>query len=329
MRARIRRIETGTGLRLVGGLWVATMVLLTIALLGCDPPGAERHRANRVPSAETTATSGGVVAPEAVATAPVHSTPVTYGEAESTYREKRYGEAVELFTGYVASKPENPWGHYMLGLSAWKAGQPDQAERAFTEALARDPRHVKSLLNLSRVFLETDRPDEALVRIDSAITIDPASPDALRLKGRALVALGRVDEAIEVYRDAIKADDRDVWSMNNLGLVHLDRWTPTLALPPLARAVELAPEVAVFHNNLGMALERAGYYGAAVASYRRAVEADSSHSKSAASLARLGQRPDATTIEVDVATFAVAFVEEIARWREPTVVGSVPRDSVP
>lgn len=323
MRARIRRIETGTGLRLVGGLWVATMVLLTIALLGCDPPGAERHRA------ETTAASGGVVAPEAVATAPVRTTPVTYGEAESAYREKRYGEAVELFTGYVASKPENPWGHYMLGLSAWKAGQPDQAERAFTEALARDPRHVKSLLNLSRVFLETDRPDEALVRIDSAITIDPASPDALRLKGRALVALGRVDEAIEVYRDAIKADDHDVWSMNNLGLVHLDRWTPTLALPPLARAVELAPEVAVFHNNLGMALERAGYYGAAVASYRRAVEADSSHSKSAASLARLEQRPDATTIEIDVATFAVAFVEEVARWREPTVVGSVPRDSVP
>lgn len=67
--------------------------------------------------------------------------------------------------------------------------------------------------------------------------------------------------------------------------------------------MELAPEVAVFHNNLGIALERAGYFGAAVAAYRRALETDSSHTRAVANLARLEQRPDATTVEVEVATF--------------------------
>lgn len=318
MRTRIELSEQWQ--ERLGGLAVAIVLLMAMVLWGCDPPGAERRRAERASRAGTTLTSGGTVAAETVATAPVRSTPVTYDEAESAYREKRYAEAVELFAGYVELKPENPWGHYMLGLSAWKAGQPDDAERAFNTALALDPGHVKSLLNLGRVFLETDRPEEALVRIDSAIAIDPQAPGVLRFKGRALVELGRVDQAIDTYRDAIKLDDRDVWAMNNLGLVYLSQGTPALGLPPLARAAELAPDIAVFHNNLGMALERAGYFGAAVASYRRAVDADTSHARAAANLARLEQRPDATSVEVEVGTFAAAFVEEIARWRDVAVV---------
>jgi hypothetical protein len=50
------------------------------------------------------------------------------------------------------------------------------------------------------------------------------------------------------------------------------------------------------------------------------VETDSSHARAAANLARLEQRPDATTVEVEVGTFATAFVEEIARWRDVAVV---------
>lgn len=313
--------STQRAMELLGGAWITVIILLVLALVGCDPPGAEQRRAERAAGAETTATAGVAVRPEPVA-APARTTPVTFEEAESAYRQRQYADAVTLFTGYVESKPENPWGHYLLGLSAWKAGQVERAEEAFTEALTLDPRHVKSLLNLSRVFLETDRGDEALARIEAAMAIDPQSPDALRLKGRALTTLGRSDEAIATYRQAIIADDRDVWSMNNLGLVHLHRDNPTLALPPLARAAELASDVAVFHNNLGMALERAGYYGAAVASYQRAVEADSSHHRSAANLARLEKRPDARAVEVDVAALAGALVEEIARWRESTVVGT-------
>ena len=44
---------------------------------------------------------------------------VTYDEAEDAYRERRYRDAVMLFTRYTELKAENPWGFYMLGLSAW------------------------------------------------------------------------------------------------------------------------------------------------------------------------------------------------------------------
>jgi len=38
------------------------------------------------------------------------------------FNEKRYDEAVRLFNTYTTEKPDNVWGFYMLGLSAWKTG---------------------------------------------------------------------------------------------------------------------------------------------------------------------------------------------------------------
>src|SRR3989454_4788973 len=53
-------------------------------------------------------------------TEPVITGPVSFERADSAFRERRYSEAVSLFALYTAGKPANPWGHYMLGLSAWR-----------------------------------------------------------------------------------------------------------------------------------------------------------------------------------------------------------------
>ena len=37
-------------------------------------------------------------------------------------------------TDRVESRPENAWGHYMLGLAAWRSGDLTGAERAFAFA---------------------------------------------------------------------------------------------------------------------------------------------------------------------------------------------------
>ena len=37
--------------------------------------------------------------------------------------------------GYVVGRPENPWGHYMYGLSAWKSGQHERAMEGFDQVL--------------------------------------------------------------------------------------------------------------------------------------------------------------------------------------------------
>ena len=121
----------------------------------------------------------------------------------------------------------------MLGLSAWKSGDLAKSEQAFEKALSIDPQHVKSLVNLSRVFIEQKRHDEAVDRLTRAAEIDPESTEVHRLLGRTYHAQGKTDEAVDAYRRAIELNERDAWSMNNLGLLLLETKRADEALPLL------------------------------------------------------------------------------------------------
>ncbi|HSG82739.1 MAG TPA: tetratricopeptide repeat protein [Gemmatimonadota bacterium] len=267
------------------------------------------------PPIEATAVEEVTVEPVVVKPEPPRE--VTYAEAESVFLNRNYDEATELFVLYSERRPENPWGYYMLGLSAWKSGQHGLAESAFQQALELDPLHVKSWINLSRVLLDQERAEEALQLIDEALALSPESSVGYRLQGRALHQLGRLDDAIDSYRQAILIDHGDVWSMNNMGLILIEQERFIEALLPLARAVGLEPEVPIFHNNLGVALERTGHYRAAEDAFRSVLALDETYMKAEISLLRVEEMvEDVATLPVDLTELAQSFVDEVEGWRE-------------
>ena len=213
--------------------------------------------------------------------------PVSFAEAQAAYQARKYSDATALFEHYTGQRPANPWGHYMLGLSAWKSGDLAKSELAFEKALSVDPFHVKSLVNLSRVFIEEKRYDDALDRLTAAAEINPESTEVFRLLGRTYVAQGKAGEAMEAYRRAIEIDSFDAWSMNNLGLLLLETKRADEALPLLVKAVELRQGLPSFHNNLGMALEHTGRFKAAAAAYTAALTVDPGYVKAKQNLARV------------------------------------------
>lgn len=310
---------------------IAAMIALLITVIGCgtdDEDRAEEYlgRARResrpappveqppAPESETAQIAAAPAQPAVVKPEPPKE--VTYDEAEAAYHDRRYEEAVELFTRYTRRKSENPWGYYMLGLSAWKAGEYESAEDALKRALELDPRHVKSWINLGRVLLDAGRPEEALEKIDSALVIDPELDVAHRLKGRVYHQLSRNDEAVDAYRRAIQLDNNDAWSMNNMALILIEQEYFDEALPPLARAVELRNDVAIFQNNLGMALEHTGHIRAAEDAYTAAVEIDESYAKAYANMVRIEEVKEDPGLEpVDLAAIAQGFAEEVEGWR--------------
>ncbi len=327
----------------IWGIACIAMLALSMAVIGCGGDDDDRFGHVTVRTREESKPERTVTeqpAPDSETTlqaiereepvAPVTEPPkeVTYEEAEAAFHEKRYDEAVEMFSLYTDRKSENPWGYYMLGLSAWKAGNNESAEEAFEQALELDQRHVKSWLNLSRVLLDTDRPEEALAKIDKALVIDPESNVAYRLQGRAFHQLGQKEEAVNAYRRAIQIDDQDAWSMNNLGLLYIEEGLYDKALPPLTRAVELKGDIAIFQNNLGMALERTGHFRAAEEAYKAAVTIDESNEKAYANLDRIeGVVEDPGIEPVDLGVIAQSFIEEIESWRV-AVIDSVLSDSL-
>jgi predicted Zn-dependent protease len=317
---------------------IAAALVAPIAA-GCG--GQDRTPSTTSQTGTVAATPASTTVESASLTAPVvdaAAANVSYADAEKAFHGGRYEEATSLFAGYASNHPENPWGYYMYGLSAWKSGDHDRSIEAFDEALKLDPNHRKSLLNSARVLLETGKAQEALDRVERALAIDPLSSDGLRLLGRARGELGQTPEAIEAYQRALGLDDRDVWSMNNLGLIYIQQGRSDEALGPLARAVQLRGEVPVFQNNLGMALELAGHTSAARHAYAGALEADSSYAKAAASLTRLGgpvEDPVADSVQtVDLAAISQQFQAQIEQWRDTSteasdsVVEEMVRDTV-
>jgi tetratricopeptide (TPR) repeat protein len=286
-------------------------VLLAILAAGCHE---SRSKTTSESVGGTTPTVSATASPESGEGTAIAS-PVTYEAAESVFHQRDYAEAARLFTAYSSSTPENPWGYYMLGLSNWRAGEPKRAVEAFDRALQLDPGHQKSRLNSSRVLLELGQRKEALKRIEEALSLEPTSSEGLRLLGRARYQMVDVDGAIEAYHHALVLDQRDVWAMNNLGLIYIEQGRSSEALPPLARAVELRSNSPVFLNNLGTALERSGHPVAAAKSYEAALAVDSGYTKASVSLARVtatGQTPDSEP--ADLSALSGRFQADIQSW---------------
>jgi len=290
------------------------LVAWLFVLGGCSSKTPKQASARETTSPESTVTST-PVQPDPTTPTPVE--PVTYAGADSAYRAKRFGDAVSGFTSYTRTKPSNPFGFYMLGLSAWKSGDLKTAEQAFRQSLSLDSTHVKSYLNLSRVQIEAGQPDSALITLEQALKVDETSSEAYRLQGRAHDALGESAAAVKSYHEALSLAPRDVWAMNNLGLSLIHQGAFDDALRPLARAVQIEPGVATFQNNLGMALERTGHYAAAVDAYRAAVTIDSTFGKASVNLQRVQSlKEDPNTPTLDLKVLAQQFEQQIRDWNE-------------
>jgi tetratricopeptide (TPR) repeat protein len=301
----------------------AVLLLVAFAAVGCSNRG-ETSRA-KAASRETeqpkpVATRGeslplkpAVDEGSLSAATPKITGPVSFADGRAAYQAGKYSDATAIFERYSGQRPANAWGHYMLGLSAWKSGDLAKSELAFEKALSVDPLHVKSLVNLSRVFIEEKRYDAALERLTTAAEINPESTGLFRLLGRTYVAQRKSGEAVEAYRRAIEIDPLDAWSMNNLGLLLLETKRPDEALPLLVKAVELRQGVPSFHNNLGMALEHTGRFKAAAAAYTAALTVDPGYDKAKRNLARVQAVRGNSDESLDVGSPANGVVEKTAK----------------
>jgi tetratricopeptide (TPR) repeat protein len=219
-----------------------------------------------------------------------------------------------MFEVIASRNPGNGWSHYMLALAAWKSGDLVDSENAFNAALAIDPKHVKSHLNLSRVMIDAGRPKDALLHAERVVQLDSASVDGYRLLGRIHAELKNVELALISYSAAISLHPRDAWSMNNLAFILLQNDRADEALGPLALATSIEPRNATLQNNLGLALELTGRFTQAAVAYKTAVTFESGYAAASSGLARIaGSSDDPKVPPLDLRELAFTYETRIRR----------------
>lgn len=93
-----------------------------------------------------------------------------------------------------------------LAESLMARGELEQARRHYLQSLARNGRHIETLLGLAELLLRVRQFDAAGERITRAVRLDPENPHGHFLAGRRLYALGKTDEAAVAFRRAAELD---------------------------------------------------------------------------------------------------------------------------
>jgi len=103
--------------------------------------------------------------------------------------------------------------------SELEASSKQEAQRAYHQALERDPALADAHVNLGRLYHEAREPARAEAHYRAATAQAPDDPIAHFNLGVLLDDLGRSDEAIEAYRQAIARDPGFADAHYNLGLL--------------------------------------------------------------------------------------------------------------
>jgi Flp pilus assembly protein TadD len=114
--------------------------------------------------------------------------------AIALYYRGLHEDAQRQAQAVVSRVPDSPHAHYLLGLVARAANQPDAAADHFARVLAKDPADVGARISLGQVRLQQRRFDEAAALFDEAAKADPSSLTAIYNLGVAYTRAGKEEQ---------------------------------------------------------------------------------------------------------------------------------------
>jgi len=134
------------------------------------------------------------------------------------------------------------------------------------------PGDLGLLEDFGDLLLDDGKPEDALRAFGEALRLDPRSYNALWGRGRALEALGKGDDALAAYRTAVDANPELAMSHNHLGCYLFDhRNDATAAEAAFREAIRIEPDFDKAYYNLGTALSSKGELDGASDAYREAI----------------------------------------------------------
>lgn len=184
---------------------------------------------------------------------------------------------------------EGPLAEVYRTIPLLRAGSRDPAavahlEKALAEAR---PEAVTPYLDLARGQLATRNLEAAAATLRRVLAREPENPRALSWMAVVQAGLGQRPRALKSARKALEVVPDRAETHYNLGRLLLGYGQPDKALPELRRALELRPELAAAWFQLGQTLETLDRPAEAETAYRRALEIEPADDEVRAALDQL------------------------------------------
>ena len=174
----------------------------------------------------------------------------------------------------IASHPNHPFAHGLLGEVFALVGLQDNATVHFREATRINPTWVTPWLNWATLAISQDKAEKAIQTLREGLAANPASEELHMLLASVLASQDSVDEAIAAYDAVLRMNPRNIFSANNLASLLADHKSDA---PNLERAFLLSREFErdaphpLFLDTLGWVRLKMGHMEDAVRLMRQAI----------------------------------------------------------
>ena len=182
----------------------------------------------------------------------------------------RFTEGIEEYRKALATR-DDPQIRLNLALALYKAGRAQEGVPEFQHVLQQDPANKQATLLLADCLLQLERDREVVDLLAPRETDFPEDLAYAYLLGTALLRQGETDRG-QVLIDRIFKRGESAEGHLLMGLAHLNRRDFQSAVPELAKAIELNPELPTVQALYGRALLGAGDRERAMRAYRTALE---------------------------------------------------------
>jgi superkiller protein 3 len=151
-----------------------------------------------------------------------------------------------------------------------RTGNYPAAVKAYQRGLEVAPDDVELLNAMGFALFQQGKSDEAVVALEKALAVDPKHWKAHNNMALASIDLGELELAEVHYRESLAIEPQAA-IYNDLGFVLERQGLPEDAAEAYRKALELDPESASAHYNLGASLARDGEYAEAEGHLRAAL----------------------------------------------------------
>lgn len=189
-------------------------------------------------------------------------------------QHRRYDDAAKELRQILASEPNHPYAHALLGVSSTELGRHDEALQHIKQALGQQPDNPYFLYLMGLVYTRKDNLTEAAKFVMSAISFDPHNADYFGLMSMIRLDEKNWDDALTYANRGLEVDPENLVCLNSrsTALLKLDRKDESYQT--IKEALHNDPHNAHTHANLGWGLLEQGDHQRALESFREALKLD-------------------------------------------------------
>ena len=125
---------------------------------------------------------------------------------DSLFENGRYTEAIQAYTAYLITNPDDAKTLYNRARAFEELGQIENAQKDFEAILEIDPTYTSAYLGLAKLAYNENNYVQVLHFTGKAIELNESSAQAHFLSARASHQLGYTDQAMVGYNNAITID---------------------------------------------------------------------------------------------------------------------------